>query len=356
MRGDELSEYAEIVSIAAIVLGLKPPECLKEVVKIFLQEYISGNGAPVTLTRNDVVSALEKIGFRASYNQVKDALNCLIELNFLENPVAVYKVPYRFPRKTLRDSIYSPVNAIIEKIGDYRDIAAKLIREIERRIGTTDAPVIPVDRKGFYEECIRVIDRYENVLIFSHTPGIILCTERRDPTNPLREFYFNRMRQKLESGSLRVKYMFDLRTTKEIVRKWVKNKEIGNIRSSIELCRSESEFLNNPRIRNLEVRAIEDSHLPGMVIGDDIVIVGVKDHRALDPDHAVRGEVIRAPNLVEHFREAFLREWKEAKVVGSDVIERLLEEIENEMRGLPEGSECSEKIRSESLWQKDTTA
>ncbi|WP_456469638.1 hypothetical protein [Archaeoglobus sp.] len=331
MLEETFSEYCEIVKKIAGILGFQPPECMGEVMRIFLQKYIE-EGTEVEMTRGDIEGVM-----RVPRNQIIAALECLEKLGFLhKDPLTVYRIKYRFPNRSLDNSLYSPITRIVEELGHYRDITSQLIMDIGERTGYPHSVSATVDRKGFYEECTRLLDRNEEVFIFSHTPGIVLVTERKDPLNPLREFYFERMKQRLESGKLKIKYMFDLSTTKAVVREWIENGELENIRASIDMCESENEFLGNPRIESLEVRAVRGTHLPGMVIGRDVVVVGVKDPKSTDPKHAARGEVIRAPNLVRHFREAFLETWEKAEPVGSDIMRRILEGMKNEGVRVPE--------------------
>jgi hypothetical protein len=263
-----------------------------------------------------------------SYGTISDTLENLAKMGFLKTPpLSVYGTKYEFPNESIIDSIFNPIEKAISEISKARLIAVKQAKKMEFLMHPQ--PFKSVTREGFYIECGRLHDLSDEIMIFANTPGIILITENRDPSNPIRGWYFENLKRRLEEG-LRVKYLFNWDATKEIIKSWVKDGLEENIKESKKLCTSENGFLNNPEIKTLEVKAVRNTSLPGMVIGEKTVVVGVKDRRAIDSEHAIRGEVINEETLVNHFRNAFEIEWERGEEIDKTVIDKILAEIEGE--------------------------
>ncbi len=293
----------------------------KEILEIYINDYIN-KLSPVRYSIKEIADVLGE-----AYNTVRDTLNNLVELGVLKTPTGLYSKKYEFPNESVEDSIIRPIEEALAKISSMRLVAVEQAKKLE--FITFPPPIKEVDRRGFYLECMRLHDTSDEVWIFSNTPGIILITEYEDPGNPIRKEYFDNLKRRLKQG-LKVRYLFNWDSTKNIIKYWIKN----NLKDNIERSKNHfNTFLNlkdeeGRKIKTLEIRAIRNTALLGMVIGRKTVVVGLKDPRkTIDPEHAIRGQVINDEILFNHFRSVFETEWNRAKEVDETVIDKILAEI-----------------------------
>jgi len=238
--------------------------------------------------------------------RIYDFLNDLTDWGFLE-------VNYSRPRGyVLRDPKDALMIALRKKERQFADMETKMlgfanslqnIWRIERGEGAPKMELIPT-AEDFYLRLITMLMTAREAKFSKKTPSLILASERY---TPIRRRYYNTLVSRVNANQLKVKYMFPIKPTLELVRK----EENKDMLKEVDFAMKH---------KNIDIRYIDIPNVTSLIIADDMSLLGFTSPRE---KVVAKGIYFESEEVTQLFSSLFDRLFEEATKLDNHFVDEV---------------------------------